>query len=140
MANERELMLEYISNTLLIEKLHREFGTSLKEEPTTLQEQVQTDMVVLQYQYFEERNKRIMEQLLSNEENIKLMRRYTHNFSLEPMQNGYYVLSPGCRNTQVLPFSTNYRKVDFIRSFEKLINKTILEKYEELRLKHKIEK
>jgi hypothetical protein len=140
MDREKELMLEYIANTLLIEKLHREYGTSLKEEPTTLQEQVQTDMVVLQYQYFEKRNAWIMERLLNNKQNIKLMRRYTHTFSLSPVKGGYYILSPGCMNTQVLPFATNYRKVDFIRSFEKLINKTILEKYEELKLKQKIEK
>ena len=138
MANERELMLEYISNTLLIEKLHREYGTSLQENPTTLQELVTTDMVVLQYRYFEERNAKILQQLLNQPNNLKLMRRYTHNFSLEPNQNGYYTLSPGCMNTQVLPFCTNYRGVDFIKCFENLIRKTILEKYEEEILKHKI--
>lgn len=137
MDREKELMFKYIANTLLIEKLHKEYGTLLKEEPTTLQELVTTDMVVLQYRYFEERNAKIMEQLLSNKQNINTMRRYTHNFSLEPSPNGYYVLSPGCMNTQLLPFSTNYRKVDFIRSFDKLINKTILERYREEILKHK---
>ncbi len=132
MDKEKQLMLNFIGNCLLVEKLHKFYQDLL--EPTTISEdekQLREDMLVMQYRLLEEQNANIMLQLLSNKQNrIHLMNR-THNFSLESTEFGFDILSPGIQDTRILPFAKNYRKVDFIEELEKLVEKNLLRRYGE---------
>ena len=139
MDREKELMLEYIANTLLIEKLHKFYLVLLEpKSQNPIEKEVRENMVVAQYQLLENRNAHIMVQLLSKRDNRLFLRRRTHNFSLEPTPYDFDILSPGCMDTRTLPFISNYRNVDFVEELEKLVEKNIIRQYGEKALKHKI--
>lgn len=132
MDKEKQMLLNYVANTLLVEKLHRFYEDLLKSFETSGEEKrLREDMLVAQYRLLEEQNANIMLQLLLNRENRIYLKNRTHNFSLEPTEFGFDILSPGLQDTRVLPFSKNYRKVDFLEELEKLVEKNLLRRYGE---------
>lgn len=136
MDKEKELLLNYVGNTLLIEKLHRFYKEML--EPTTTnpkEKEMRESMVVAQYQLLEEQNARIMMQLLKKRENRLYLKRRTHNFSIEYNEYDFAILSPGLFDTRTLPFVQNLRGVNFLEELEKLVNKNLLRQYGERVLK-----
>lgn len=132
MDKEKQMLLNYVANTLLVEKLHRFYEDLLKPTATSGEEKrLREDMLVAQYRLLEEQNANIMLQLLLNKENRRYLMGRTHNFSLEPTEFDFDVLSPGIQDTRILPFAKNYRKVDFIEELEKLVKKNLLRRYGE---------
>lgn len=142
MDREKQLLLNYVGNTLLIEKLHRFYQDLLEPTTTNVQEKsMRESMLVAQYQLLEEQNAQIIMQLLSKRENRIHLKKRTHNFSIECNEYDFAILSPGLHDTRVLPFANNLRGVNFLDELEKLVSKNLLEKYSKKVLKqNKIEK